>query len=512
MADGGPERVGALLHAAIAVHRAGDLSVAEAGYLAVLALDPDQADALHLLGLVLHQRRSGKEAFGYVRRAIALQPDVASFHHSLGRILRGAGQYRQAVRSFVRTLRLAPGNCSAETDLAATLCDMKRFSEAEALLENALARAPQDADLRCAYGRLLLMTGRNEQAVAVLHAILEDVPNHVGTLNNLGVAFNLAGNDVAAGLVLERALALSSNHVDAHTNYGQLLLLRGDYAAGWAHHEWRLQRRDYRRRFAVPMWQGQPLVGQAILIWCEQGLGDAIHFIRYAPMVAARGGRVLVECRKPLHRLLTGVDGVAAVFDMGEARDYAVHVPVMSLPHVFGTTLDTIPAAVPYVPVPRPSRIDGRGARLKVGLVWAGNPDNLRDRVRSRRLADFAPLAALKDVAWYSLQVGAGAGDTPPDGMAIVNRMPEVKDFYDTAADLAALDLLITIDSSSAHLAGAIGAPVWVLLDKVADWRWLTNRDDTPWYPTMRLFRRDGDWPTLFARVAAALQHFGAGR
>jgi Flp pilus assembly protein TadD len=494
------------------VHRAGDLSAAEAGYRAVLELDPDQADALHLLGLVLHQRKYGKEAFGYVRRAIALQPDVAAYHHSLGRILRSAGQHPQAVRSFVRTLRLAPGSCDAETDLAATLCDMKRFAEAEALLENALARAPEDADLRCAYGRLLLMTGRVEQAVAVLHAILEDVPSHVGALNNLGVAFNLASNDAAAGLVLERALALAPKHVDAHTNYGQLLLLRGDYATGWAHHEWRLQRRDYRRRFTVPMWAGEPLDGRALLIWCEQGLGDAIHFIRYAPMAAARGGYVLVECRKPLHRLLAGVEGIAAVFDMGQARDYAMHVPVMSLPHVFGTTLDTIPAAVPYVPVPSPSRIDGGSARLKVGLVWAGNPDNLRDGARSRRLADFAPLAALQDVAWYSLQLGARACDAPPDGMAVVNLMPEVKDFYDTAADLAALDLLITIDSSSAHLAGAIGMPVWVLLDTVADWRWLTGRDDTPWYPTMRLFRRDGDWPALFARVAAALQRFEPGR
>lgn len=490
------------------MHRSGDRAAAEDGYRAVLALDPDHPDALHLLGLSLYQRRAAREAYEHVRRAIALRPDVATFHHSLGRILGSYGKYPQALRSFTRALRLSPGYRAAECDLASTLCDMKRFAEAAALLENSLARYPGDADLRTAYARLLLMTGRAEQAVAALHAALTAAPGHAGALNNLGVALNLLGNVPDAALALKRALEIDSDGVEANTNYGQLLLQQGDYAAGWAHHEWRLQRHDYRRRFEAPMWRGEPLGGRTILIWCEQGLGDAIHFIRYAPMVSARGGRVIVECRPPLRRLIAGVDGVAAVKGVGEARGYALHVPVMSLPHILGTTADTIPAAVPYVRRPAPSRIDAGGARLKVGLVWAGNPDNLRDGARSRRLSDFAPLAALRDVAYYGLQAGAGAGEAPPAGMAFTDLMPQVKDFYDTAADIAALDLLITIDSSSGHLAGAIGSPVWLLLDKVADWRWLLGRDDTPWYPTMRLFRRDADWPSLFERVAGALRHY----
>lgn len=505
-ATDGPERVEAVLRQAIAAHKAGDLCAAEAGYQAVLARDPQQPDALHLLGLSKFQRKAGRVAFAFVRRAIELRPEVAAYHHSLGRILRSNGKHAHALRAFIRALRLAPGHVGIESDLAATLCDMKRFGEAAALLENSLARSPGDADLRSIHARFLLMTGHAEQAVAALLAALNLSPRHVGALNNLGVALNLLGNTTDSRLALERALAIDPNDVDANTNYGQLLLLQGEYAAGWAHHEWRLRRQDYRRKFAVPMWQGESLEGRTILIWCEQGLGDAIHFIRYAPMVAARGGRVLVECRCPLHRLVDGVDGVEAVFDMGKARGYAVHIPVMSLPHVFGTTLGDIPATVPYVPRPAPSPIDG--ARLKVGLVWAGNPDNLRDGARSRRLSDFAPLATVRGVAYYSLQVGAGAGDAPPEGMSITNLMPQVKDFYDTAADLAALDLLITIDSSSGHLAGAMGVPVWLLLDKAADWRWLMHRDDTPWYPTMRLFRRESDWPSLFERVAAALRRF----
>jgi hypothetical protein len=180
----------------------------------------------------------------------------------------------------------------------------------------------------------------------------------------------------------------------------------------------------------------------------------------------------------------------------------------MSLPGLFETSLESIPAQVPHLPVPPASRIDAPGARLKVGLVWAGNPDNARDRARSRRLGEFAPLAGLEGVAFFSLQVGAGADDPPPPGFAITNLMPTVKDFRDTAADMAGLDLIISIDSSSAHLAGAIGAPVWVLLDSVADWRWLRDGDRTAWYPTMRLFRSKHGWPALFDELAAALRKF----
>lgn len=498
----------ALLQAALAAHRAGDIDAAETGYRAILDRFPQDADALHLLGTCRYQRNASGEAFDLVNRAIAANPNAPEYHNTLGLILRAVDKQDMAIRSFTRALRLRPDDRDVQNNLALALSELRRYAEAQTVLRHGLAERPDDPVLLTGLGRLLLLTEDVKGAVACFHDALKVSPEHVGALNNLGVAFNLLGDVEGAGAVFERALVLDPGHVDAHFNYGQLLLLLGRYAEAWPHFEWRLRRRDYRRRFAAPRWQGEPLDGRTILIWCEQGFGDAIHFIRYAPMVAARGGRVVVECRPPLRRLIEGMPGVASVFDMNEAADYAVQVPIMSLPGIFGTTLETIPENVPYIPVPPASRIDGGGARLKVGLVWAGNPDNARDRARSRKLGEFAPFAALDDVAFFSLQVGAGADDAPPPGLSVRNLMPTVKDFYDTAADMAGLDLIVSVDSSSAHLAGAIGVPVWVLLDAVADWRWLTGRDDTSWYPTMRLFRRTRGWPELIGDVAEALKRF----
>lgn len=505
-------RLATLMESAMTAHRSGDLDAAEKGYRAILTLAPDHADALHLLGICRLKGGAGREAFDLVSRAISVCEDAAEYHNSFGMILRTVREFESAIQSFARALRLQPLYRDARNNLALTLCDLNRFADAETVLRDSLADNPDDPVLLTGMGRLRLLTDDTKLAVACFHDALKVAPDHVDALNNLGVAFNLLDDPDGARAAFERALVLNPSHVDAHYNYAQLRLLLGDYAEAWPHFEWRLQRADYRRKFSVPMWRGESLAGETVLLWCEQGLGDAIHFIRYAPMVAARGARVLVECAKPLQRFIAGVGGVAAVHEMRHARDYDLHIPVMSLPGIFETTVETIPADIPYASVPPPATIDAPDARVKVGLVWAGNPENSRDRSRSRTLGEFAPLAALDDVAFFSLQVGAGADDPPPPGLSIVNLMPRVKDFYDTAADMAGLDLIISIDSSSAHLAGAIGVPVWVLLDSIADWRWLRDGDRTAWYPTMRLFRNRAGWPALFGDVADALRTFEPAR
>lgn len=501
-------RIRTLMDAALAAHRSGDMSGAEEGYCAILLLAPDHADALHLLGMCRHQGGAGREAFDLMSHAISVRADAAEYHNTLGAILRGVREFDSAIQSFTRAVRLRTDYRDARNNLALALCDIKRFSDAETVLRDSLADNPEDPALLTGMGRLRLLTDETKAAAACFHDALKVAPDHVDALNNLGVAFKLLNDPDGARAAFERALALNPSHIDAHYNYAQLLLLFGDYAEAWPHFEWRLRQPDYRRKFTISIWQGEALAGETVLVWCEQGLGDAIHFIRYAPMVAARGGKVVVECAKPLARLVAGVPGVSAVYEMRAAPDIDLHIPIMSLPCIFETTVETIPADIPYVAVASSSSIDAKGARLKVGLIWAGNPENVRDRSRSRTLSEFAPLAALDDVAFFSLQVGAGTDDPPPPGMSIVNLMPTVKDFYDTAADIAGLDLITSIDSSSAHLAGAIGAPVWVLLDSVADWRWLRDGDRTAWYPTMRLFRNSNGWPALFQDVADALKTF----
>jgi hypothetical protein len=295
------------------------------------------------------------------------------------------------------------------------------------------------------------------------------------------------------------------------------LLLRGDFSRGWADYEWRL---TTTRTFAQPQWDGGPLAGRTILLHAEQGLGDTLHFIRYAERVAAAGGNVVVECQAPLKRLLHDSLERIPVISHGEPLpSFDVHCPLLSLPRLFQTTLESIPARVPYVdandalaPQWR-ARLADKDRHLKIGLVWAGSEAHQNDRNRSIPLATFAPLAQGPNTCIYSLQKGdaarqAAASSAP---FPLVDWTSELHDFADTAALIAQLDLIITVDTAMAHLAGALGKPVWALVPHVPDWRWLLDRDDSPWYPTMRLFRQTnpGDWTSVLERVATALRISG---
>ena len=324
--------------------------------------------------------------------------------------------------------------------------------------------------------------------------------------NNLGVALRLLGRFDEAEVSFEQALKLAPGHMDAHVNKAHSLLTEGNLAEGWAEHEWRLRRSDMARGFGQPLWEGDDIKGKTILLWAEQGLGDTLQFLRYVPLVTARGAKVIVECHPLLRRLAAGVDGVVQVVDYNATCTFDLHLPLLSLPRIFETELSTIPSRVPYLPVPEPMLLEASGD-TKVGLVWAGNPNHANDHNRSRPLQEFAPLAAVDKVAYFALQKGAAGEQPAPAGLALTQLGPHLDDFYDTAAALAALDLLISVDTSVAHLAGALGRPVWLMLPNAADWRWLRIRDDTPWYPTMRLFHQDqdGSWQTVFETVAGEL-------
>jgi hypothetical protein len=317
------------------------------------------------------------------------------------------------------------------------------------------------------------------------------------------------------------ALRLDPQSASTHWNRALALLQGGDYARGWPEYEWRWRRPGARPRLSTdrPAWDGRPLEGRTILLWCEQGLGDAIQFARYAPRVQRQGGRVLLQCPGILRALFRTLPGVEAVLAEGEALPaFDVHAPLLSLPALLGTTLATVPAEVPYLSAD-PALVGAWRKKLaavpglRVGVAWQGNPHHKWDRHRSVHLAAFAPLARVGGVRLVSLQKGPGAEQLA----ALRGRLPVVDfgddlgasgPYPDTAALMRGLDLVVTVDTATAHLAGALGVPVWVPLSTIVDWRWLLGREDSPWYPTMRLFRQAqlGDWGPVFARLAEELR------
>ena len=360
-----------------------------------------------------------------------------------------------------------------------------------------------------------------DEAIRHWETAIALVPNYHDALNNLGRALQLRGEHARSLEVLERAVAVKPDDPDSRFLRGLSLLTAGDLQRGFADYHFRFSCTDLQlhgRTFAQPAWNGEDVAGRTFLIHTEQGLGDTIQFIRYAPLLAERGARVIVECPPDLADLLRTVPGVAEVVPRPHALPpFDVHAAVLDLPRLFGTTLATVPANVPYVAAD-PARADRWFAELssistppgpRVGLVWSGNPKHANDRNRSIPLREFEPLASLAHLNFFNLQKGPAAGQISDSTLKLklVDHTAKLHDFADTAALMSYLDLIVTVDTSVAHLAGALGRPVWVLLPKVADWRWLLDRRDSPWYPTLRLFRQDtaADWASVVRQVKEEL-------
>ena len=344
-------------------------------------------------------------------------------------------------------------------------------------------------------------------------------PDYAEAHNNLGATLQKQCEFDEAMAGYDRAIELKPDYAEAHFNRSLLLLLTGNFKEGWPEYEWRLRKKDnYCLNIQQPRWDGSPLNGRNILVHAEQGYGDAIQFARYLPLVKAKGGNVILECRKVLTRLLKGVAGVDKISeplsDKSQNIQFDLHVPLLSLPGIFNTTLDTIPSDVPYIK-PDPELVSqwnvklGRNGDFKIGIVWAGSKTYKNNLSRSCLLSDFVSLAKIPGVTFCSLQKESASKEAhnPPGGMKITNLDKGLNDFADTAAVIANLDLVISVDTAVVHLAGAIGKPVWTLLPFAPDWRWLLNRDDSPWYPSMRLFRqtKPNDWDGVFEQVKDAL-------
>jgi tetratricopeptide (TPR) repeat protein len=495
----------------------GDNSAAEEWFRSALRLQPGYAEAWLNLSGALNQQDRLEEAAEACLKAVQAKPELAEAWSNLAAVLSVAERYSEAGEAARRALIQKPGLAGPHVILAAVSNAQGQYGEAETWARRALQLKPDYAEAHNNLANALQEQERLAEAETNYKDAVRLKPALADAHYNLGNLHRLCLRLPEATASYREALRLKPQHVKAHWNLALTLLLAGDLKTGWEEFEWRWRRRNTPpRAFSKPAWNGEHLNGQTILLYSEQGLGDTLQFIRYASLVRAAGGRVIFECPQPLLGLLVGVEGVDLLTPEGSTPEaFDVRAPLLSLPRLLGTTQANIPAPVPYIQVSEVFREKWRrrlaGARgPKAGLVWAGNPKNAEDKQRSLHLEQFAPLARLAGIRWYSLQFGPRSeeADHPPAGMGIENLGAEVADFRDAAAAIEQLDLLISADTAMAHLAGSLAAPVWTLLPYLPDWRWQLGRCTTPWYPTMRLVRQParGDWDSVTKTLALALE------
>ena len=564
---GSPRHLENLLREAVELQQNGALAEAETTYREILALRPRHFDALQLLGALALQAKRYEEGVQFLTRALEIDSRQAAVHSNLAFALNALGRHEAALAAANRALALKNGFVDALNNRGVALAGAHRPDEALANFDQLLAAKPDFPEAWSNRSCALRDLGLAEEALASCDKALALRPNYAeawsnranalsdlnrpleakdsyeralaassgfaDAWNNLGLTFVDMNRHADALACYERALTLAPDSAETHWNRALCLLQMGDLAAGFAEYEWRWQRQRIapsRRTFDAPLWLGNAsLDGKTILLHAEQGLGDTLQFCRYAALVAKQGARVVLEVQPELTRLLTGLEGVAALVTAGEplpAFDY--HCPLLSLPLAMRTVVDTIPAETPYLFADREAsaqwkaRIEAAAPReaLKVGLVWAGghrpHVPELRknDARRSLDIERFAPMLDVPGVQWFSLQKGDKAvrqlnamRERHEAARRIVDWTDALHDFADTAALVDNLDLVISVDTSTAHLAGAMNKPVWILNRLDTCWRWMLEREDTPWYPSARLFRQPtlGEWDSVIGNIKQAL-------
>ncbi|KJC50281.1 hypothetical protein UB31_13065 [Bradyrhizobium sp. LTSP849] len=494
------------------------LGEAVAAYRRGLEVDPDDVGLLCNLGAALYRHGLLEDAIVQYRRAILLVPDNIAALRLLGLVLHEARHLHEAAEIYRQTFALDPADHMIATNLGACLSDLGALDDAVAACEQALLLKLDHAPAYTNLGIIFEKQERVADAVAAHRCAVAADPAYAKGYANLAVALRNAGELDEALTVSARAVALAPEQPLAQYNHAHFLLMNGHFAEGFEAYRWRRKCKtlsDGDPTFNEPEWQGEPLEGRTLLVLAEYGLGDALHFVRYLPMVTGKGGKIILQVQPALASLLRQLPDVT-VIPRGEVLPpFDLQLPLMSLPRIFGTTLDNLPADIPYLhpdceKLLRWRAALGRVAGLKVGVAWAGNPRHKGDRQRSLSAEAVLPRLVMPGVQLYSLQ----KEPRPEDGEVlaalrndVIDLAPMLGDFADTAAAVAALDLVIAVDTSVAHLAGALGRPVWMLTPYALDWRWLRDREDSPWYPTMRLFRqrRPREWDDPLMRLSAAL-------
>lgn len=491
-----------------------------------LRLQPDHLEALNCRGVALHALGRYTDALASYERALALAPDHPDVHcnrgmalESLERLEEALASHDRALAGYDRSSAGVSGQASAYNNRGIVLGKLRRNEEALASFDRALAIAPDDVDAHNNRGGVLVNLGRMDEALASYDRALALRPGFVQAYNNRGIALKMLGRLEEALACYEQAGTIDPGYVDTWWQKSLLLLLMGRYSEGWALYEWRLRKPDLQNNFydfPEPAWRGgRDIAGKTLFVHGEQGYGDVIQFCRYVPLLADFGARIIFEVRPALVDLVATLDCRMTVTAKGSPPPgFDAYCPLMSLPHVLHTTLETIPARVPYLRADR-RKVQawqhklGPRTRPRIGLAWSGAAYFRNDHNRTIRLDALAGLVALP-AEWHALQKEYRPHDTALLGQhpQIRQHQDELGDFSDTAALIECMDLVISVDTSIAHLAGALGKPVWILLPQSPDYRWLLGRDDSPWYPTARLFRQPafGDWAGVVAAVAAALR------
>jgi Flp pilus assembly protein TadD len=466
------------LRLAFAAHERGDQAAAETLCRKLLRESRADSRPYYLLGVVLHQRERFQEALDYLRQASALAPQAPAIFKGLGCAWQSLGNYSEAADNFRRAVALKPDRADLYDGLGHACFELGDIEAAEAAFRRAVELDPQNAESWNNLGKTLRQLNRLDEAIA------------------------------AYG----RALELRPELVLAHYGRALALLAAGDLPAGLREYEWRPHRTP--REFPQPRWRGEALAGRTLFLHAEQGFGDAIQAVRFIPRLRAQGARVILECRPRLKRLFVFSNCADVVIAREEPiPPFDCYTSALSVAGILGVTLETIPKQVPYLSAPPANRPPG--GKPRIGLVWAGNPGHNDDALRSIPLAELAPVLNLPGYDFFSLQVPVPAGDGAvlAGFPQLVNAGNGLLDFMDTATAIAGMDLVITVDTAVAHLAGALGKPVWLLLAHSPDWRWFRQcGDQSPWYPTMRLFRqpRRGQWGPVVARVAEELKQGAA--
>jgi tetratricopeptide (TPR) repeat protein len=512
-----PENASSYANLANAYSFIGEYSKAISSCEKAVELEPKRAEFHQNLGSFLQKNGDLDSALISLRRALILNPESAPIYNNIGSILNDLGRIDDAAGSYLEAHKLDPESDIIMLNLAMAMHNLKNFTEAKSLFEQLIDRDPNRYNIWVNYGNTLYELGENENALNAFNMAITLNENDSNSHRNRGLVLQRLGEWQEAMKSFNNAVSIIPDDATVLFPRGMLRLKLGDYVNGWADYEWRFESvgLDFvpGSAWQYSHWDGRSFEGKTIVVYHEQGLGDALQLLRYLPLVKERGGRLIFACGVPLMRLVENsipeVDKVISRLENHKLR-YDYHVALMSLPRIFKTELETIPPLAPLLRADESTvkfwetKIQDKDM-FNIGLVWSGNPEQGDNKYRSCSLADFAPIAEIPGIQFYNLQLGEAKDQIAEQAgtMEIIDYSDSLHDMQETAALIENLDLVLTVDTSVAHLAGAMGHPVWVILWFNHCWRYLLERNDSPWYPTMKLYRQPelGDWKSVMSNV-----------